>query len=225
MAIAVPPEVVLIHQWPIFEVRDTTGFPLIGGQLFSYEANTTTPKSTWADPYGLTPNPNPVILDADGRAIVWLDGFYALTLTDRHGEVLWTVQMYEYPAVQTPPVDGMVSGYTDVVVTATPGGVLQAPNAVPLGYRVKAVLVRIDTAFGTSGGLSGIMVGDATLCDGWGVIGITAGLQTGQQQMARGDQPIAATSYTVLLAATGGNFDAVGACTVRAFWESVTGWT
>ena len=180
MAIAVPPEVVLIHQWPLFEVRDTTGYPLIGGKLFSYEANTTTPKATFADPYGLTSNTNPVILDADGRAVVWLDGWYALTLTDRHGVVLWTIDSYEYPAVSEPPAAGMISGMNETTVDATPGGVLQVSNQIPLGYRVKGVICKVNIAFGTSSGLSSIMIGDSTMADSWGTIGITAGLKRGR---------------------------------------------
>ena len=226
MAIAAPPAALIVNPWPLFTAYDTTGYPLIGGRLHTYHANTSTPKASYADPYGLTPNANPVILDAMGQAMVWLDGWYHLRLEDRNGVQLWDVLQYEYPSVTEPPAPGMVSGFTDVTVNAVAGaGVLQATNAAPLGYRIKAVLIRIDTAFGTSNGLQQIAVGDESLMDGWGIVGITAGLQTGQREMRRGDQPIAATSYTVLLAAIGGAYDVSGSCTVRTFWESVTGWT
>ena len=224
MAISVPPEVVLIHQWPLLTVLDTDGTPLIGGRLYSYHANTSTPKATFADPYGLAPNANPVTLNAMGQAMVWLDGFYHLRLEDRDGVQLWDVDHYDYPTVQAPPAGGMLSGYTDGVVSAAPGGVLQVSGLVPLGYRCKGVICQVTTAFGTSGGLSSIMIGDATLADGWGAIGLTAGLQTGQVDFRRGDQPVASTAYTILLSAAGGNFDAVGQMAVRAFWESITGW-
>lgn len=226
MAIATPPAANVIQAWPLFTAYDTTGFPLIGGRLHTMEPNSTTPKASYADPYGLTPNTNPVILDAMGQAVVWLSGFYHLTLTDRYGTQLWDILSYEYPAITEPPAPGMVSGFTDVVVNAVAGaGVLQATNAAPLGYRIKSVLCRIDIAFGTSNGLQQIACGDEILMDGWGLVGITAGVQTGQREMRRGDQPIAATSYTVLLAAIGGVYDTVGSCTIRTFWESVTAWS
>ena len=200
------------------------GSRFIGGRLHTFAANTSTPKATYADPYGLTPNTNPVVLDANGQAMVWLDGFYRLVLENRLREPLWTVDNYEYPAVTEPITSGMVSGMNEGTATATPGGVLQVANLVPLGYRCKGVICQVTTAFGTSNGLASVMIGDATLADGWGTIGITAGLQTGQVDFHRGDQPIAATAYTVLLSAVGGNFDAVGSMSVRAFWESITGW-
>jgi len=222
----IPVDVILIQPWPIFQAYDTDGHPLIGGKLYSYHASTSTPKSTFADPYLLVPNINPVILNADGNAVVYLDGFYKLILTDPSGIMLWEIDNYEFVGGTEPPADGMVSGYTEQAVTSVDGAsVLQATNAVPLGYRVKSVLIRIDTEFGASHGLSEIMVGDNWLADGWGTIGRTAGLSTGQRDMRRGDQPIAATAYTVLLSAVGGTFDAAGACTIRAFWESITGWS
>ena len=132
MAITTAPEVVLIQQWPLFTAYDTTGFPLIGGRLYSYHANTSTPKATYADPYLLTPNQNPVILNAMGQAMVWLDGFYKLRLEDRNLVQLWEIDGYDYPSVTEPPTSGMLTGYTDGVVNAAPGaGVLQVANLLP----------------------------------------------------------------------------------------------
>lgn len=220
-------EAVLIQPWPLFTAWDTDGTPLIGGRLHTWAAQTNTPKASYADPYGLTPNANPVILDAMGQAMVWLDGWYHLRLEDRHGVQLWDVLQYEYPSVTEPAAPGMVSGMNEGIVDASTGagtGVIQVPNLVPLGYRCKGVICKVNTAFGTSNGLTNILIGDATVGDGWGNIGIAAGLQTSQVDFRRGDQPIAATAYTILLAAVGGTYDAVGQMAVRAFWESITGW-
>ena len=63
---------------------DRCGKPLTGGQIYTYEANTTTPKVTYKDPYGLTPNTNPIILDAAGEADIYLDGTYRIRITDRN---------------------------------------------------------------------------------------------------------------------------------------------
>ena len=63
---------------------DRCGKPLTGGKVYTYEANTTTAKTTYKDPYGLTPNTNPIILDAAGEADIYLDGTYRIRITDRN---------------------------------------------------------------------------------------------------------------------------------------------
>lgn len=52
---------------------DDNGDPLAGGKIYSYQAGTTTPQATYTDSTGATPNANPVILDAAGRAAIWLN--------------------------------------------------------------------------------------------------------------------------------------------------------
>ena len=63
---------------------DRCGKPLAGGKVHTYAANTTTDKVTYKDPYGLTPNTNPIILDAAGEADIYLDGTYRIRITDRN---------------------------------------------------------------------------------------------------------------------------------------------
>lgn len=63
---------------------DRFGKPLAGGKVHTYEANTTTAKTTYKDPYGLTPNTNPIVLDAAGEADIYLDGTYRIRITDRN---------------------------------------------------------------------------------------------------------------------------------------------
>lgn len=53
---------------------DDNGNPLSGGRLYTYDAGGTTPKATYRDAAGATANANPVVLDAAGRATVFLDG-------------------------------------------------------------------------------------------------------------------------------------------------------
>ena len=71
---------------------DANGAPLVGGKLYSYAAGTTTPKATYTDETLASANANPVVLDANGEANVWLDsGFYKFTLTDSLDANQWTV--------------------------------------------------------------------------------------------------------------------------------------
>lgn len=69
---------------------DANGDPLAGGLFYSYVAGTTTPLSTFSDPAGTTPNTNPVVLDADGYAPIFLAGrAYKFVLKDANDVTLW----------------------------------------------------------------------------------------------------------------------------------------
>ena len=52
---------------------DNSGLPLDSGKIFTYETGTSTNKTTYTDAAAGTPNANPVILDSNGRADIWLD--------------------------------------------------------------------------------------------------------------------------------------------------------
>jgi hypothetical protein len=65
---------------------DRNGAPLSGGLLYTYNAGTTTPVSTYTSRSGAAFNTNPIVLDASGRtpAEIWLDGgvLYKFVLKD-----------------------------------------------------------------------------------------------------------------------------------------------
>ena len=55
---------------------DNNGDPLSGGKLYTYEAGTTTPATTYTSISGATPRTNPIVLDSAGRVSndgTWLD--------------------------------------------------------------------------------------------------------------------------------------------------------
>lgn len=71
---------------------DANGNPLVGGKLYSYEAGTTTPLATYTDQSGGVENANPVILDANGEADVWIgNGAYKFVLYDANDNLQWSV--------------------------------------------------------------------------------------------------------------------------------------
>ena len=61
---------------------DNDGEPLAGGKLYTYAAGTNTPKATYTTAAGDIELSNPVVLDAYGRATIFLSGAYKFTLTD-----------------------------------------------------------------------------------------------------------------------------------------------
>ena len=67
---------------------DKCGKLLVGGKVFTYEANSLTPKITYADSDGLMPNTNPVILDKSGEADIYLDGNYRFQIFNRFGVLI-----------------------------------------------------------------------------------------------------------------------------------------
>lgn len=58
------------------------GEPLSGGKLYTYAAGTTTPKASFTTAAGNIENANPVVLDSEGRAVVFIEGSYRFDLFD-----------------------------------------------------------------------------------------------------------------------------------------------
>lgn len=79
---------VLKHQF-----FDNNGNPLAGGLLYSYQAGTSTPQSTYTDSGLGAPNANPVVLDSAGRCDLWANPSlsYKYVMKDSSGNTLWTV--------------------------------------------------------------------------------------------------------------------------------------
>lgn len=72
---------------------DGEGQVLAAGTINTYEAGTSTPKATYTDRTGNTANANPVVLDSEGRAQLWLDtdGRYKFVIKDSGGTTLETI--------------------------------------------------------------------------------------------------------------------------------------
>ena len=84
---------------------DAAGEPLVGGQLYTYVAGTTTLQATYTDSTATTANTNPIILDSRGEANVWLGGaIYKFVLRDADGALIWTVDNISAPTAAVSPV-------------------------------------------------------------------------------------------------------------------------
>ena len=78
---------------PLFYETDQNNNPLAGGNVYSYQAGTLIPLTTYTDATLTVPNTNPVILDAYGKAQIWLGPYtYKLNVTDVNN-----VQHPDYP--------------------------------------------------------------------------------------------------------------------------------
>ena len=72
------------------QILDGSGNPLIGGLVYTYETDGVTPKTTWSDSALTTPNANPVVLDSEGRASIYMSGTYDVTVKTSGGTTVYT---------------------------------------------------------------------------------------------------------------------------------------
>lgn len=84
---------------PKLQFFGTDGLPLVGGKLYTYSAGTTTPLATYVDHTGTTTNTNPIILDSNGEANVWLlnSELYKYILKTPADVTLYTVDYVTVP--------------------------------------------------------------------------------------------------------------------------------
>ena len=74
----------------------STDEPLNGGLVYTYVAGTSTPISLYIDREETTNAPNPIELDAYGRAIVFGNGIYRFIVKDASGTIVWSADGLEY---------------------------------------------------------------------------------------------------------------------------------
>lgn len=98
---------------------DNNGVPLAGGLIYSYDAGTTTPRATYTDDTGGTPNTNPIVLNSAGRtpAEIWLTTgvSYKFIVRTSAGVLIGTYD--DIPAIVDPTITGV--DWTDITNTPT----------------------------------------------------------------------------------------------------------
>lgn len=100
-----------------FQFFTTTGIPLNGGYIYTYQAGSTTPATTYSNAAGTIANTNPIQLGTDGRPpqeIWFTDGAtYKFVLTDSANVVIQTYDnLYGIigtsPSVSAVPTGGII---------------------------------------------------------------------------------------------------------------------
>lgn len=71
---------------------DNNGAPLANGTLSTFQAGTNTPVATYKDSTGVTPNTNPIVLNARGECDCWLvpNVAYKFLLKDSQSNQIWS---------------------------------------------------------------------------------------------------------------------------------------
>lgn len=107
-----------------FRAFDSNGDPLSGGKLYTYAAGTSTPLATYTTRAGSVANANPVVLNANGEADVWLTSgvLYKFELRNSSEVVQWTVDNIPSPEDSSDTGD----------ITTEPGGRVTLTTATPV---------------------------------------------------------------------------------------------
>lgn len=104
-----------------------TGAFLAGGSVYTYAAGTSTPQSTWQDGNQVTPNANPLTLDAFGSANMFWSGDYKVSVFDALGNLVYTQDNITTTALTpgqipgTATNDNALAGNVGELITATAG--------------------------------------------------------------------------------------------------------
>ncbi|MDE1896034.1 MAG: tail fiber protein [Rhodospirillales bacterium] len=94
---------------------DGNGAPLAGGSVSFYIPGTTTQLATYQDQALSVENTNPVILDANGEALIWGFGSFRQVVQDVNGNTIWD-EVVSTPSVTVLATDGGVANALSVTV-------------------------------------------------------------------------------------------------------------
>jgi len=128
------------------------GVPYSGGKVYFYEPGTSNLKDTYTDQAGGTANANPVILDSEGEADIWLNGFYKVNIKTSDD-----VQVTGYPidnvssgsaATSSSVTEWTSPGDTPTYISTTQFSVLGDQSTVYQAYRRVRVTVGASTYYG-----------------------------------------------------------------------------
>ncbi len=132
----------------------TTGLPLSGGLVYTYAAGTTTPLATYTDSTGLTPNANPVVLDSNGYANIWMgNNSYKFSVFDSASNLQFTTDNVLSIASQVAAISSTIQSVTMSYVafqTAATSNAVQA-FSLPANSLLDFVGIKHSTAFAGSG--------------------------------------------------------------------------
>lgn len=83
-----------------------------GGKVYTYQAGTSTPKATYTDSSEGTPNANPVILDSEGVAILFLNGSYKFVIKDASDVDIRTIDNVTSFSTSATSIDSILPSQT-----------------------------------------------------------------------------------------------------------------
>jgi microcystin-dependent protein len=149
---------------PRFRAFDANGNPLAAGKLYAYQSGTLVAQNTYSDQALTTPNANPVILDANGEATIFIpDGtLYRFILKNSADVQQWDVNAVEMvapaaPSNPAPVPTGCVLAYG---AAAAPSGYALCDGSAINRTTFAALFAVIGTTYGAGDGSTTFNVPD-----------------------------------------------------------------
>lgn len=128
-----------------FAFDPTTGLPLIGGKVYTYEPGTTTDKVAYRDDQGAVAHTNPIILGQLGNASIFGDGLYDLHIYDVDDVLVLTLRDFAAP-ISEADVDAKIS---DAISASSLGyGAQTIATSSTLSITAAAKLIKVDASSG-----------------------------------------------------------------------------
>ncbi len=110
---------------------NSNGIPCSGCKLYSYIAGTSTPQATYFDAALSMPNTNPIVLDAAGRATVFLGSLsYKFVLNLPNGSQLWSIDGVNASALALLSLNNIWTGSNDF----TGATIFDGPTTFNVGF-------------------------------------------------------------------------------------------
>jgi len=106
---------------------DDSGDPLVGGKVYFYANRSAEFKDTYTDSKLVYKNTNPVTLNANGRATVWLSGIYRVRMEDAAGTLIYSEDDINTTSSSSLSGGALVSFLFDINVASS------TPTAIPFG--------------------------------------------------------------------------------------------
>ena len=98
-------------------------------------------------------------------------------------------------------------------------GVMIGAGFLPANRRIWGVTAQVQVTFGATGGLTGLLVGDAVTVDRWSraAMALTAGTETSEGDFSDGSLVIYGAATDLWISGVGGLFDATGELEICIF--------
>jgi hypothetical protein len=184
--------------------------------LYTYLSGTSTPLATYTDSTQSIANSNPVVLDAQGYADVWIPPNvpYRWRLTTQAAVLVWDRDPISVSSIDSTlllPVAGIFATATVTLNAVAGGAPLVAAGFFPAHQTILSQQVNITQQFGASAGLTGLSIGDAGSIDR---CLNNASLTVGPKPTRSGGFPRFPTATDLWVSPIGGAFDANGQLTL-----------
>lgn len=144
--------------FPNQQFLDNNGVPLAGGLVYTYQAGTSTPASTYTDSGISVPNANPIVLDSAGRCVIYLptNTAFKFVFKTSGGVTVLTQDNISLISVATPPAPAAVptGAILPYGASSAPSGYLLCDGTAQSRTTYAALFAVIGTTYGIGDGSS-----------------------------------------------------------------------